>query len=98
MRARLVERAEEWRWSGVAEHLTGRDDDLVSVERLLERCAGRFADPVVETEPSAEALSAAHGPPRRSGAPPFLNRLAALIRSRSASQTARPKAESYGIE
>ena len=96
MRARLVERAEEWRWSGVAEHLTGRDDDLVSVERLLERCAGRFADVVVETEPSAEALSAAHGPPRRSGA--FLNRLAALIRSRAASQTARPEAESYGIE
>ncbi len=33
--------------------------DLVSVAPLLDRCAGRFADPIsIGTEPSAEALSA----------------------------------------
>ncbi|HKN28453.1 MAG TPA: hypothetical protein VJY34_11440 [Roseiarcus sp.] len=31
VRARLVERAEDWRWSSGAAHLAGRDDDLVSV-------------------------------------------------------------------
>ncbi|HKN30302.1 MAG TPA: hypothetical protein VJY34_21460 [Roseiarcus sp.] len=50
-------------WSGGG----ARDDGLVTVAPLLDRCAGRFAD-LVETEPSAEALSAAHGPPKRSGA------------------------------
>ena len=46
VRARLVERAEGSRWSSVAPHLAGPgDDDLVSVAPLLDRCAGRFADP-----------------------------------------------------
>ena len=45
VRARLVQRAEDWRWSSGAAHLAGRDDDLVSVAPLLDRCAGRFADP-----------------------------------------------------
>ena len=27
VRARLVERAEDWRWSSVAAHRAGRDDD-----------------------------------------------------------------------
>ena len=59
VRARLVQRAQDWRWSSVAAHLAGRDDDLVSVAALLDRCAGRFADPDFNrTEPSAEALSA----------------------------------------
>ena len=56
-RARLVEQAEHWRWSSVPAHLSGRDDGLVTVAPLLERCAGRFAD-LLETEPPAEALAA----------------------------------------
>jgi putative transposase len=51
VRARLVEWAEDWRWSSVAAHLAGRDDDVVSVALLLDGCAGRFADRF-ETEPS----------------------------------------------
>src|SRR5687768_80900 len=37
VRARLVERAEDWRWSSVAAHLAGKDDKLVRVAPVLER-------------------------------------------------------------
>jgi len=36
VRARLVERPREWRWSSARAHLGGRDDALVSVAPLLE--------------------------------------------------------------
>jgi hypothetical protein len=75
-------------------------DDLVSVAPLPDRCAGRFAD-LIETEPSAEALSALRAAEtigRPLGSAAFLDRLAALMRPRSASETARPEAESRGIE
>lgn len=37
VRARLVERAEDWRWSSVRAHLAGEDDDLVRVRPALDR-------------------------------------------------------------
>jgi len=37
VRARLVERAEDWRWSSVRAHLAGEDDELVRVAPALER-------------------------------------------------------------
>lgn len=43
VRARLVERAADWRWSSVAAHLAETDDALVTVAPVLERF-GRFAD------------------------------------------------------
>lgn len=43
VRARLVERAVDWRWSSVHAHLTGRDDGIVTVAPLLER-VGCFAE------------------------------------------------------
>ena len=42
VRARLVERARDWRWSSVGAHLAGKDDGLVRVAPLLERY-GDFA-------------------------------------------------------
>jgi putative transposase len=42
VRARLVERAEDWKWSSVRAHLAGTDDGLVAVAPLLERY-GDFA-------------------------------------------------------
>jgi putative transposase len=79
VRARLVERAEDWRWSSVGAHLLGRDDGLVSVAPLIERCGASFAD-LIETAPSADAAAALRaaetiGRPVGSGA--FLDRLAA---------------------
>lgn len=37
VRARLVDRAEQWRWSSAAAHLAGEDDELVEVAPLLDR-------------------------------------------------------------
>lgn len=37
VRARLVERAEDWRWSSVRAHLAGCDDEVVRVAPALER-------------------------------------------------------------
>ena len=42
VRARLVEKAQDWRWSSVAAHLAGKDDRLVRVAPVLERY-GDFA-------------------------------------------------------
>jgi len=42
VRARLVERAADWRWSSVGAHLTGKDDRVVRVAPALER-VGNFA-------------------------------------------------------
>jgi putative transposase len=42
VRARLVERADEWPWSSARAHLARRDDQLVEVAPLLERL-GDFA-------------------------------------------------------
>ncbi len=88
VRARLVKRAEDWRWSSAAAHLAGRDDGLVSVAPLLGRCAGGFAD-LIATEPPPEALSALRAAEtigRPLGSEAFLSRLAAI-----AGRDPRPK-------
>ena len=56
VRAGLAARAEDWRWSSARAHLEGRDDGLVSVGALAERCGGRFTD-LLDAPPSAGALS-----------------------------------------
>ena len=43
VRARLVQQAQDWRWSSVAAHLSGKDDQLVKVAPVLDRY-GDFAD------------------------------------------------------
>ena len=37
VRARLVDRPEDWRWSSAAAHLAGEDDGVVRVRPVLER-------------------------------------------------------------
>jgi len=37
VRARLVQRPQDWAWSSLRAHLDGRDDGLVAVAPLLER-------------------------------------------------------------
>jgi putative transposase len=78
VRARLVSRAIDWPWSSARAHLAGRDDELVTTTPLLDRCGGRFAD-LIETPPSAEALSALRAAEtigRPLGSAAFLDRLA----------------------
>jgi len=38
VRAKLVKRAEDWRWSSARAHIGGHDDKLVTVEPMLQRC------------------------------------------------------------
>src|SRR5271166_2588015 len=79
VRARLVERAEDWPWSSVRAHLAGRDEGLVEVAPLISRCVGRFADLIAEEADAARvaALRAAETIGRPLGPPAFLDRLAA---------------------
>lgn len=42
VRAKLVKRARDWKWSSAWAHLAGRDDDVVKVAPVLER-TGDFA-------------------------------------------------------
>lgn len=53
VRARLVKRAEDWRWSSTRAHLAGADDHVVKVAPALER-AGDFG--AFLGEPFDEAL------------------------------------------
>jgi putative transposase len=80
VRAKLVARAEDWRWSSVRAHLAGRDDGLVEVAALIARCGGRFADLIAgPAEPARiAALRAAETIGRPLGDQAFLDRLAAL--------------------
>ena len=80
VRARLVARPEDWRWSSVRAHLSARDDALVAVAPLIERCGGRFAD-LIDAPPPPRALAALRAAEtigRPLGAPAFLDRLALL--------------------
>jgi putative transposase len=54
VRARLVQRARDWRWSSVHAHLAGRDDGVTTVAPVLSRFP-RFAE-FIETEADPERL------------------------------------------
>lgn len=80
VRARLVARAEDWRWSSVRAHLAGEDDAHVAVAPILSRCAGRFAE-LIDAEPEPDkmaALRAAETIGRPLGAESFLDKIATL--------------------
>jgi putative transposase len=59
VRARLVERAEDWPWSSARAHLAGRDDGLVRVAPVIAR-VGRFAN-LIETESDCVSFAALGG-------------------------------------
>lgn len=58
VRARLVERAEDWRWSSVRAHLAGEDGALVTVKPALERIGdfARFLAEAVDEDGDYAAL------------------------------------------
>ncbi len=73
VRARLVERAADWRWSSVGAHLAGADDGLVTVAPILERVDSFAA--VIESDaesPSFAAIRAAETTGRPLGAADFV--------------------------
>ena len=74
VRARLVPRAEDWRWSSVRAHLAGRTTASSAVAPILERCGGSLAE-LIASEPSVRSHSSPCARPRRSAdrsaRPPF---------------------------
>ncbi len=54
VRARLVDRAQDWRWSSVRAHLSGRNDGLTTLAPVLERFAPFRA--FLEQPPDGEAV------------------------------------------
>src|SRR6266568_9617782 len=76
VRARLVQRAQDWRWSSTRAHLHGKDDGLTARAPIRERFP-RFAD-LLAAEPDAEAfarLRAAESIGRPLGDDRFLTRI-----------------------
>ena len=76
VRARLVARAQDWRWSSVRAHLYGRDDGVTTPGPVLE-CFSPFRDFLAEpADPEAvERLRAAASIGRPVGDKAFLARL-----------------------
>ena len=102
VRARLVERARDWRWSSVRAQCEGRDDGLVSVAPLMDRCGGRFAD-LLNAPVSAEAVSALRAAEtigRPLGSASFLDRLAAATGRdpRPKRRGPKPRGQGTGIK
>jgi putative transposase len=94
VRARLVSRAQDWRWSSVRAHLSGRDDGLTARRPVLERFAPfrAFLDRPGDAAALAR-LRAAESIGRPVGEPGFLARLERLTRRklRPARRGPKPK-------
>ena len=79
VRARLVGRAQDWPWSSVRAHLAGVDDELVTVEPVLER-APKFAELLTERDDEGYgALRASEGSGRPVGNAEFIAGLERLL-------------------
>jgi putative transposase len=81
VRARLVDRAQDWRWSSTRAHLRGKDDGLTALAPIRDRFP-RFAD-LLSSEPQTdlfERLRAAESIGRPLGNDGFLARLERLTR------------------
>jgi putative transposase len=79
VRARLVERARDWRWASTRAHLTGRDDGITALQPIRDRVPD-FAALLAGAE-DAEAfarLRAAESIGRPLGDPRFMARLERL--------------------
>src|SRR5689334_20081214 len=94
VRARLVDRVEDWPGSSVRAHLAGRDDEVVTVARALDR-VGRFAD-FLAVDIDEEAVFAPPRPAekigRPHGAPAWIARLRQDLARQLAARKRGPKA------
>ena len=85
VRARLVARAEDWKWSSVRAHLEGKDDGLVTVRPVLDRVkdfGALIADPANET--GFAALRTAEQTGRPLGTQDFIEGLERILGRRIA--------------
>jgi putative transposase len=94
VRAKLVARAADWRWSSVAAHLAGKNDALVTVAPVLERY-GRFTEFLGEDgddEPAWRALRMSETSGRPLGSEAWLDALEAKSGRTLKPQKRGPKA------
>jgi len=96
VRARLVKRARDWRWSSTRAHLSGKDDGITALIPIRERFP-RFAD-LLATDPAAgmfDRLRASESIGRPLGDDGFLAAIERLMarRLRPDKRGPKPKAE-----
>jgi putative transposase len=74
VRARLVEKAQDWEWSSARAHLAGRNDRFVKVEPALERVGdfAAFLEEPFDQAASYAALRKAEGIGRPIGGPEWI--------------------------
>ncbi len=92
VRARLVERARDWRWSSAAAHLKTRKDAVVDVKPLLDRIddwRSTLAESLSADERKAIAASENTGRPL--GSPAFISRVEKRLGRTLARQKPGPK-------
>ena len=75
VRARLVERAEDWPWSSVRAHLAGRDDGVVTVAPARVGPFAAFLNEPFDADTTFHALRRAETTGRPIGAADWINRL-----------------------
>ena len=91
VRARLVARPEEWKWSSVRAHLSGVDDGLVKVRPVLDRVPHLKELLNVETEDDFTELRRAEATGRPLGTPEFVSGLESLLGRKIARRAAGRK-------
>jgi putative transposase len=81
VRARLVARAQDWPWSSVRAHLAGTNDELVSVQPVLQRVCDLAAllQPATEQEAAFASLRSAEGTGRPLGNAEFIAGLERIL-------------------
>ena len=98
VRAGLVERAEEWRWSSVASHLSGQDNELVKVGPVLDRY-GDFATFLAQEEVASEVfkrLRQSETTGRPLGSADWIDKLTAMTGRELKAKKRGPKSKGAG--
>ena len=97
VRAKLVRQAQDWQWSSVAAHLSGRDDKLVNVSPVLERY-GDFAallEDSTDDEARFKCLRQSETTGRPLGGDEWMDRLEILISKTLKPQKRGPKKKEH---
>jgi len=89
LRARLVDRARDWRWSSAAAHLKTRKDGVVDAKPLLDDWRALLAEPLSADE--LKAIAASENTGRPLGSPAFIKRVEKRLGRTLARQKPGPK-------
>ncbi len=93
VRAKLVPQAQDWQWSSVAAHLSGKDDRLVKVEPILERYGefGAFLGQTTEDSTAFKSLRQSETTGRPLGGKEWMEKLEKLTGRAMKPQKRGPK-------